>query len=425
MKVVFCLGVMMPLNKAQLAVAQDPARFRVLSAGRRCGKTFLAIRELARFARQPGKRCLYIAPTYQMCRDIIWKDLQTRLSKLNWIKRTNESRLEIQLVNGSLIALKSGDNPDALRGAGWDIVIHDEAADLKPEVWYEAIRPALSAQKPPGHALFCGTPKGKLNWFKDLYDLGKSGDPDWTAYSFTTLDGGNVPAEEVEAAKRDLDERTFRAEYEASFESFSGGLVAYNFTDANIVPYTEPEQDIRSPAKQLYIGIDFNVSPCTGVVMVKNDDTLHAIDEIVLYDSNTDELAQEIKNRYPENRIMVFPDPSGAARKTSAGGRTDISILQNAGFTVKYKSRHPAVRDRINAFNSVLKSASGEHKYFIDPKCKNLIKSLNRYVYKEGTQIPDKGDHDHLFDAASYAVEFMFPVKRDIKPDKMNTFGVY
>lgn len=413
-------AMILPLNKAQKAVAESPARFRVMAAGRRCGKTYLAVRELARFARLPGKKCLYIAPTYQMCRDIIWKDLQARLSNLNWIARTNESRLEIQLVNGSVIALKSGDNPDTLRGGGYDMVVCDEAADLKSEVWYEAVRPALSAQKPPGSALFCGTPKGITNWFKDLYDLGKGSDPDWASYSFTTLDGGNVPESEIEAAKRDLDERTFRAEYLASFETFSGGLIAYNFSEENIRPYSEP-----NPAKFIYIGMDFNVSPCTAIIMVKTEQGLHAIDEIVIHDSNTDEMVAEIKNRYAGYQITVFPDPAGAARKTSAGGRTDISILQNAGFVVKYKRQHPAVRDRINACNSLLKNANGERRFLVDPKCKHLIKSFQRYTYKEGTQIPNKGEWDHAFDAGTYCIEYLYPVTREVKPDKTKTFGVY
>tara|TARA_R110002020_G_scaffold475902_2_gene714014 strand:- start:1473 stop:2708 length:1236 start_codon:yes stop_codon:yes gene_type:complete len=411
---------MMPLNKAQESVANDPARFRIMSAGRRTGKTFLAVRELAKFARLPGKKCLYIAPTYQMCRDIIWKDLQNRLGKLNWIAKTNESRLELHLVNGSTIALKSGDNPDSLRGGGYDFIVFDETADLKPELWYEATRPALSAQKPPGSALFCGTPKGITNWFKDLYDLGKSTDPDWASYSWTTLDGGNVPESEIEAAKRDLDERTFRAEYLASFETFSGGLIAYNFTEDNIRPYVEP-----NPAKFIYIGMDFNVSPCCAIIFQKTKTGLHAVDEIVIHDSNTDEMCQEIHTRYPAHSIMVFPDPSGAARKTSAGGRTDISILQNSGFTVKYKRQHPAVRDRINACNSLLKNAKGERRLLVDPKCKHLIKSFQRYTYKEGTQIPNKGEWDHAFDAGTYCIEYMYPVTREVKPDKQTTFGVY
>lgn len=409
----------MPLNKAQTAVASSVARFRVFVAGRRTGKTFLSVRELARFARHPGKRVLYICPTYQMGRDIIWADLKERLGKLNWIAKTNESRLELTLVNDSIISIRSGDNPDALRGGGYDFVVFDETSDLKQELWTEVIRPALSAQKPPGAALFCGTPKG-MNWFKDLYDLGRGQDPDWASYQYTTLEGGNVPQSEIDAAKRDLDERTFRQEYEAKFETYSG-IIAYNFDESNVVSL-----DIPNPAKQLIIGMDFNNSPMTATIHIRTDTGLHAFDEIRMMSSNTDEMCDEIKNRYPQSQIVVMPDNSGIQRKTSAGGRTDVSILQNAGFVVKIKSKNPPVRDRINAMNSLLKNSNGERRYTVDPKCKYLIQSLQRYTYKPDTMIPDKSSgYDHMFDAASYAVEYLYPVTREVKPDNTKTFGVF
>ena len=408
----------MPLNNAQKAVADSDARFRVFVAGRRTGKTFLSVRELARFARFPNRRIVYIAPTYQMCRDIIWKDIQARLNKLNWISKVNESRLELTLVNNSVISLRSGDNPDSLRGGGYDFVVFDETQDLKPELWNEVIRPALSAQKPPGHALFAGTPKG-FNWFHDLYLLGKNENPDWSSFQFTTLQGGQVPESEIEAAKRDLDERTFRQEYQASFETYSG-VIAYNFSDDHIVKWNQ------QPIKQVLIGMDFNVQPMSAAIMVREGDGLHVIDEIVIQGSNTEEMCEEIKNRYPTQQIVVFPDPSGKARKTSASGKTDFTILQNAGFVVKARNAHPPIKDRINSLNSVLLNTNNEKRLLIDPKCKETIKCLKRHVFKEGTQIPDKSTGvDHQFDALTYAVEYLFPVKRDIKPDTTTTFGVW
>ena len=409
---------MMPLNNAQKAVAGSDARFRIFVAGRRTGKTFLSVRELARFARHPNKRVLYICPTYQMARDIIWADLKDKLGGLNWIAKTNESRLELQLINGSSIALRSGESGENLRGGGYDFVVFDETSDIKSEVWYEVIRPALSAQKPPGSALFCGTPKG-FNWFKDLYDLGKSEDPDWASFQFTTLEGGNVPEAEIVAARRDLDQRVFAQEYEAQFQTYSG-VVAYNFKDENIVKW-QP-----NPAKYLIIGMDFNVDPMRAIVYTKTAVGLHAIDEISIYGSNTDEMAQEIRHRYPQEKIYCFPDPAGAQRRSSAGGRTDISILQNSGFEVKYRAAHPRIRDRINATNSLLCNSVGERRLLVDPKCRNLIKTFQRYTYKPGTQVIDKTSGlDHLFDAATYPVEYLFPVTREKIIDNTKHFGVW
>jgi hypothetical protein len=108
----------------------------------------------------------------------------------------------------------------------------------------------------------------------------------------------------------------------------------------------------------------------SAVVAVRQGNNLHVIDEIKIFGSNTDELVQEVKLRYPNNKITAFPDPAGSQRKTSAGGRTDHTILRNAGFTVKAHSHTSSVRDGINAVNAKLLSSSGATTLFIDPKCK-------------------------------------------------------
>ena len=91
-----------------------------------------------------------------------------------------------------------------------------------------------------------------------------------------------------------------------------------------------------------------------------------------------------------------------------------MSILQNAGFTVKCKNTHALVRDRINSMNSRLLSANGHRNLYVSPKCKATIRSLERHTYKEGTSIPNKDDgHDHLNDAFGYLVEYLFPIKTE------------
>jgi phage terminase large subunit len=410
----------MPLSEAQTTVAKSKARFRVLCAGRRFGKSILAIRELAKFASQPNKNVWYVAPTYGMARNIIFEPLKQKLDSLRWISKINETRMEIQLVNGSKITLKGADNYDSLRGAGVDFLVMDEVADIKPEAWSEVLRPTLSAQTPPGSALFVGTPKGH-NHFKDLWDMGKKHD-DWESWTFTTIDGGQVPTEEVEAAKESMDAKTFSQEYLATFETYSG-LVYYNFSiEESVKKWEQPEK----PLKEVFLLCDFNVNPISGAVAVRTQSGLHIIDEIVIYGSNTDELAQEMRNRYPTHTITAFPDPAGAQNRTSAGGRTDISILQNAGFKVLYKPRHPAVKDRINAVNSLLLNTNKERRLFVDPKCKEVIKSLSRHTYKEGTQVPSKDDgFDHMCDAVGYGVEYLFPVTRQVENKNPKTFGVF
>lgn len=398
----------MPLNKAQKEIAKSDARFRVFVAGRRCGKTFFAIREMARFARFPNKNIWYIAPTYAQAKNIVWEELCGRMKELGWAKKINQNELSIRLVNNSKISLKGSDRFDTLRGSGVDFLVLDEYADMRREAWEVVLRPTLSAQNPPGSALFCGTPRG-FNHFKDLYDYGQRDDKDWESFQFTTLDGGQVSEEEVERAKEDMDARQFQQEYLAAFQNFSG-VIYYNFDREKHMKKKEFDENGR-----IYIGVDFNIDPMSASICQIIDGVLHQFDEISMYGSNTEELCQEIMNRYNQAMVTIYPDPAGRQRKTSANGRTDVTILQKY-FNVEVKRKHDAVRDRINAVNSLMESADGTIRFSIDPKCTNSMRCLERQIYKSGTAIPDKdGGFDHQNDALGYLVSHLSPIKKEVR----------
>jgi len=326
-----------------------------------------------------------------------------------YITKTNETALKIEFRNGSSISLKGAEKPDNLRGRAIDFVVLDEFADMRPEAWYEVIRPSLSGRQQQGAALFIGTPKGR-NHFYDLYSKGVDGDDGWSAYQYTTIEGGNVPPSEIESARADLDERTFQQEYEAKFVNYSG-IIYYGF---------KREQSVARHTHDLsviHVGMDFNIDPMSAVLMTRNGNTLHVFDEIVMFGSNTDEMADEIRQRYgSQSHVIIYPDPASRQRKTSAGGRTDLSILQNSGFEVRAKTSHSQIRDRINAVNARLCSSDGRRRLYVDPKCKKVIESLERHTYKEGTSQPEKDGFDHMNDALGYAVEYLFPIKKAHNP---------
>jgi hypothetical protein len=405
----------MPLSTPQKTIVEATQRFKVVIAGRRFGKTHLSVRCLCEAARFPEKEVWYVAPTYKQAKMIVFKKLRKKLQDLRWVRKINETNMSFELKNGSTISLKGADNYDSLRGVGLDYLVMDEFADIDPEAWFETLRPTLADKM--GSALFIGTPKG-MNWAKDLYDLAQEYPEEWAAFQYTTEQGGNVSISEIEAARRSLDARTFNQEFRATFETFSGRIF-YSFDRKyNVKPFTDPLPN------ELLIGTDFNLDPMSAVVAVRQGNNLHVIDEIKIYGSNTDELVNEIKTRYPENKITIFPDPAGAARKTSAGGRTDHTILRTAGFTVKAPHAHNAVRDGINAVNAKLLSSSGFTTLFFDPKCKYAIECLEKQTYKEGTSIPDKDSgFDHMNDALRYMVDYLFPIRQPTAPLPINRWG--
>jgi len=405
----------MKLTTPQQTISNDPARFRVIGAGRRFGKTYLAINELAKFSRLPDQKCLYVAPTYRQAKTVIWEDLKNILYSVNWIKKVNESDLSIQLVNGSKISIRSSDNKDALRGAKYNFIVLDECADMHPDTWYSVLRPTLSDTG--GHAMFIGSPKGR-NFFYNLWLEGNSTE-DWSSYQYTTLEGGNVPPEEIEAARRDLDIHRFQTEYEAQFIS-TESVLFYAFTEDNMVQKPIlPEE--RTP---LIIGMDFNRSPMSAIIGQKTADTYHVFDEIEIYSSNTFEMVQEIKRRYGNGRQMyAYPDATGAFGSTNSTTSNHI-ILQNNGFKVITDKTNPSVADSITAVNSMLRSANGDIRLTIDPKCRRLRECLIKHTYKENTRIPDKDSgYDHLTDCMRYVIYRNWPLKtvsQNFAPKRMS-----
>jgi hypothetical protein len=385
------------LRYAQGEVFSSRKRFRVLVAGRRFGKSYLSCIELLRGAiERPGETFFYAAPTYRMAKDIAWKVLK-RLVPKAWIKAKNETDLKIELVNGSTIELKGTENAMALRGRSLAGVVLDEAAFMDAEVWFEVIRPALADKQ--GWALFISTPDGTASWFYELWQYADSGDKDWSRWQFTTIDGDNVPPEEIEAARAQLDPRTFRQEFEASFENLSG-LVAISFGDDNI---DKQVQDL--PILPLLLGLDFNVEFMAGVFAVKKGEDLWVFDELILTGGATTwDFCEAVQQKFGiERRIIACPDPTGGARKTAGVGQTDHSILRKSGFTVSSPRAPWKIRDKINAVNMGLLDAAGRRRIFIHPRCKELIKSLRTLTYAPNTGLPNKNlGVDHAFDALGY-----------------------
>tara|TARA_Y100001963_G_scaffold71667_1_gene99658 strand:- start:228 stop:1445 length:1218 start_codon:yes stop_codon:yes gene_type:complete len=405
----------MPLTEPQKKVISSDARFRVLITGRRFGKTYLAINEIAKYSSQPNKKVWYVAPSYRQAKAICWSVLKEKMLAHKWVKSINHSDLTITLRNNSQITLRGSDNENSLRGVGLDFLVCDEFSDINKTVWYEVLRPTLSDTK--GSAFFCGSPRGFGNWSYELFKMGETNN-DWESFKYTTLEGEQVSVDEIEQAKQDLDLRTFQQEYEATFVNYSG-MIYYNFSrEKNIV------EKYKDNSLFLHIGLDFNVDPMCAVVTVIDRNIVTVIDEIQIYSSNTNEMCEEIKTRYKHKNIIVYPDPSARQRKTSAGGTTDLAILKNFGYEVKCKNTAPLVRDRINAVNSKLKNVAGKSSLFVLNTCKNVIKSIERQIYKEGTTIPDKDSgFDHMNDALGYLIEYNYPIRRNFVPTEQKRWS--
>ena len=215
------------LHEKQKEIFTSEARFKVVAAGRRGGKTFLsAICLLIEGLKTEdngfdlsNKEVWYVAPTFQQGKDVMWQLLKNVGEPV--IAATYENVATCRLINGRTIKIKGADRPDSLRGVGLSFVVLDEYAFMKPEAWDLIISPTLSEVE--GHAMFIGTPEGK-NHFYDLWlAAGREDNEQWQSFHFCSLDNPMIPKREIERARDRMSNQAFRQEYEASFEAAGGG----------------------------------------------------------------------------------------------------------------------------------------------------------------------------------------------------------
>lgn len=381
------------LRPKQHEIFHDKSRFKVSACGRRFGKSILATYEILIGALKEEGNYFFVAPTFAQARQIIWDILKDKVRN-GLAKNINESRLEVELINGSKIFLKGADRADTMRGVSLSGLVLDEFATMRDseEVWKQVLRPALSDKQ--GWALFISSPKGR-DYFYDLYNEAKTKDG-WNSWQFTTLEGGNVPEEEIAQARSELDERSFRQEYEGSFESFDG-LVCPNF-DRLLNQSMEEIQEFDT----LIMGIDFNVNKMPCAVHVKRGKELHLLDEF-FGSFNTTDLMESIVLKYPKHKIIFHTDATGNANKSSAGGKTDLDIIRSYGYNVYNLARNPNIIDRVNAHNSMICSADKTRRYFIHKRCVKAIEAHEKHVFDENG-LPNKKHPwiDDVFDSNSY-----------------------
>ena len=153
----------------------------------------------------------------------------------------------------------------------------------------------------------------------------------------------------------------------------------------------------------LRIGVDFNVGNMSAVIGVRLGNSLLLIDE-VSGSQDTDALAQEIRRRYPDRRIYVYPDASGSARSTTNASLTDISILESYGFSNQSPRSNPRVTDRVASLQALLENGKGEIRLQVAAHCKRTIECLELQSYTERGEPDKEAGYDHMNDALGYLV---------------------
>ena len=420
------------LTPANIRFLKDMNRLLVTTAGRRSRKTLIADYKMLV---DPGRGAMWLpehtyifaAPTHDQARNIYWDKLD-RMTKVMQSRKPNKSERKIFLKNGSQLYIVGLDKPERIEGITYPPIkaIHiTEFDNTKDGLWGNNIRPILSDNN--GWAIFDGVPEGRDKLYDFANDICDGNIPktipmqgahvkkgEWSFHSWFSSD--ILPQKEIEAAKRDLDDRTFRQEYEGSFETFEG-LAYYAYSEKN-------NADCKFiPGYPLAIGMDFNVNPMCAVEGHLKGNAYFQHGESILRQSNTEEMVLHIINKYKLTKdtrgkynVIVYPDSTGKALHTNAK-ISDLQILLKMGFQVKAKTSNPHQKDRINSVNSAMRPISGQPKYFVNPlTCKNTIDNFNKVGrLSDGrldkTQEKEGSHMVHLTDALGYLIDYNFPIR--------------
>ena len=385
------------IDQKRREIVKHPAKRKVLVAGRRFGKSHLSLIWLLSRGLKENERRWIITPNYRQGRNTTWKLMRQMFREYDC--KINETDLSVKMPNGSEVAIRGAENENSLRGVGLTMVVMEEYSYIKPHVWDEIIYPTLTTTD--GDAFFIGTPNGYDHLY-DAYLKGQSNDPDWKSWQYTTVEGGYVPEEEIKKAKSMMDERAFKTEFIASFET-TGNRAAYNFDRSTHVRKAE------QLSSSLFWGMDFNVDYMSAVLGCEySNGTIHYFDEIRQTNSNTEEMAKAMMKIAPN--VPVYPDAAGSARSTTSN-RSDHSILKEFRFQVISKKANPPIKDRIMSLNRILKDANGRIRMTVDPKCIHLIKDLEQVQRSRDGKI-DKSNIalTHMFDACSYYIAYKYPI---------------
>lgn len=436
----------------QVRLRDSGARFNVVAAGRRSGKTERAKRRLVWAAAtcdvEAGGNFIACAPTRDQAKRIFWDDLVSLsmtvpgIEQGALVERIVYSDLAIKFVNGSTLQVIGLDKPQRAEGVPIDGAVVDEIAECKQEAWTMTLRPALSTRGRPGWCWFTGRPKGK-GWFYELWRDAKARE-DWDSFHWHSSE--ILPAEEIEAARRDLDPLTFRQEYEADFITFEG--LAYYQWNANV----HMRQCSYQPHLPLVFCFDFNVEPGVAAVIQEQD---HPVDRCqcgspvktgeyckacnirvgpqkhtcvigevhIPRNSNTPAVCNKLIQEWGHHKgpVYIYGDASGSQRRTSAKDGNDWDQVRSylgerfRDLNIRVPRANPHERDRVNSVNTRLMNSRGDVRLMVDPKnAPHVIRDFESVCVLEGGsgEIDKKKDSrlTHLSDAIGYYVHAAHPL---------------
>lgn len=372
-------------------------KFALLLGGIGSGKSYAgSVFSVYESLKDPSIPGLITANTYRQLQNATLNTLFRFCDQYSIEYSYNQNKGILDLC-GSKWFTYSLDSYDNLRGIEVGRFWGDEMRDADPDAFMVMM----------GRLRYGTNLKGRLtttpSGYDYLYDYfaGDKKTSEFRLIKATSMDNYHLPSGYIDTLKSSYDEKVYRQEVLGEFVNISQGRIYYAFDRSRHVAKVE-----RNANYPVYVGMDFNVNPMAAVLCQFYNNNVYVFDEIWLGDSNTNEMAETLRQKYGTN-LTIIPDATGKAIKTSGRGYSDHSILREYGFIVK-TSGNPFRMDRYNTVNNLFEKG----RLLISERCAKLIRDLEQVGYKEGSNLPDTTDSllTHVSDALGYACWFMCPI---------------
>lgn len=413
----------------QFELIATDKRYPAMVAGFGSGKTEALVSRALRLKFEfPDNNIAYYLPTYDLVTTIAFPRFEEKLAELGLVegedfKTVKSQTPKIKIFGAGEIIFRTLDRPSRIVGYEVGDSLVDELDTLKEKdaelAWQKII--SRNRQKKfkdgvavPNTVAVGTTPEG----FRFVYKRWKKEPPSDEYHiirASTYSNARNLPEDYIQDLINDYPSNLIAAYLDGEFVNLTSGSVYPDF-DRTL---SNCETTII-PGESLHIGMDFNVGKMAGVVWVRRGNDPHAAEEINnVFD--TPAMIEVIKRRFPNHPIYIYPDASGGARKTNNASQSDISLLQQAGFTVLNNPTNPLVKDRVLSMNVMIHSAAGLRRLKVNcNNCPAFAEALEKQAYNDKGE-PDKtGGFDHIVDAGGYFIAFAFPViKRTVSKVKI------
>lgn len=396
-------------TKPQFEYINSEAKFPALVAGFGAGKTEAAVQRcIIGKLRNPTTNRGFYEPTYDLIRMIAWPRFEEILTDLNIPYKLHKSPLNyIDLGAYGQIIFRSMDDVNRIIGYAHADADIDELDTLKEPIAAQAFRAIVARNreiKPNGEKNTIGvttTPEG----FKFVYKTWKKNpQPGFELIQAPTESNPHLPDDYIDNLKAIYPSNLLTAYLNGEFVNLTQGTV-YNGYNRD----TNQSKEVITPFDFLMVGMDFNVTNMSAVIFVYRNGVFHAVEELTrIYD--TPNMIHTLKTKWPNHNICIYPDASGASRKTVNASISDITLLESAGYECRAPKKNPFIKDRVMAANAAFES---RQVMVNSDKCPELASSLEQLTY-DNNGMPDKTSGlDHLIDAATYPISFELPI---IKP---------